>query len=274
MPLQEDLDTLMAAITSRSQSLIANATPKDLVILAKSAEAMRGTVALQAILQASDTAQGAISSNRVAALAALAAALSSSEGALDDKETDILASLEAVKTTYLADMLVVLNASGNYRVGDMWIGMFPDPNNLPTNVYLLDGSTKSASLCPGLVQAWGLGAGQTPVPFVTNYNASNPYGITVAVNAGVLRLPNMAGGFMRGRTSGDVGLFQADELKSHGHTVANSQLLTKQNSGAAGAGMAVGANFSPVAAVGAIGDTGGAETRPANYAGLWVVRKS
>lgn len=272
MPLSDDLNDLMTAIATRSATLASSADPKQLIMLAKAAEAMRGTVALQAVIEASNAALTGVSGAQTTALAALAAALTTSQGALDTKEDEIVAALETIKTTYTTDMLALLNSSGNYRIGDMWLALFPDATNLPSNVWLLDGSLKSASLCPNLITAWGLNSGGTPAPFIANYNSTNPYSVTVEVASGNLRLPNLTGGFLRGRSAADVGLYQTDNIGPHTHAgLDGSSFLVKGASGG-GSGLTTGANNSPIQEKATTASAGSGETHPVNYAGVWVVR--
>lgn len=271
--LSEDLDTVMAAIAERAATLVPNATHTELVILAKAAEALRGTVALQSILEAADLGISEIDTSRITSLAAIVSQQGVSQGALTTQQASIVAALEAIRTSYVADMLTVLNSSGNYRIGDMWLAMMPDPNNLPNNVWLLDGSLKSTVDCPLLVNAWGLNSGDTPAPFIANYNASNPYGLTIGVTSNQLRLPNMAGGFLRGRVPEDIGAYQADAIKPHTHPASNGTYITKRSSG--GVGWATGTGTQNVFTADA--DTGNnigsqTETRPQSYGGVWVVR--
>ena len=273
MPLADDLDTLMASIADRAGDLIDNATPTDLVLLSKATEALRGTIALQAILEAAGNGLSQIDANRVSSLAAVAAQQTTSQGALTAQQASIVAALEAIKTSYVDDMLLVLNRSGNYRVGDMWLALIPDPADLPDNVWLLDGSLKATASCPLLLNAWGLNPGDTPAPFIANYNASNPYGLTVGITSNQIRLPNMAGGFLRGRTAPDIGSYQADAIKPHTHPAANGTFVTKRSTGGVGWATGTGTQNLFTADTDTGNNTGTqTETRPQSYGGVWLVR--
>lgn len=273
MSLSSDLDALMVSITTRSAAMVTEASPTDLVILAKAAEAMRGTIALQSVIQASTDGQASLSTALTAALASLATALTTSQGSLTTQQASITAALAAISTSYTNDMLAVLNSSGNYRVGDMWLALIPNPAVLPSNVWLLDGSLKATADCPLLVNAWGLNVGDTPAPFVANYNSTNPYSLTVAVASNQLRLPNMAGGFLRGRATGDIGTYQVDAIKPHTHPAAAGAFVNKLSSGGAGVASGSGITNLDVASADTGVNTGAqTETRPVNYAGVWLVR--
>ena len=269
MPLSEDLDTLMGLITTRAAALAPAANPKDLVILSKAAEAMRGTVALQAVIDASDAGISALTGGQASALAALAAALAAAETDIDGAQDAAIAAINDVATTQLAIMLAALNTSGNYRVGDVWQAIIPNAAALPANVWVLDGSVKLAADCPALIAAWGLGG--TVCPFIVNYNATNPYTLSVAVTGPNIQLPNLIGGFQRGRGLTDVGLYQLDDNKAHTHGgLTGSEFLVKGASGAEG-GLTAGAVHSPIQ-LKATTASDGSEARPVNYAGLWFTR--
>ena len=101
-------------------------------------------------------------------------------------------------------------------------------------------------------------------------------GYTYGGSGGSFNLPDMRGIFVRGSGtqtisgtdySGTFGAKQADELKSHTHTQANTNL--------AGNAGTLGTQFGPVlygSGSSNTGSTGGTETRPANIAMLYCIK--
>lgn len=92
-------------------------------------------------------------------------------------------------------------------------------------------------------------------------------GNTYGSSGSNFRLPNYRNMFLRGYTSGrSIGSYQADEFKSHRHTIYNGFTNTYAEPYNGGVGTGFHMNNDKYTSY-----TGGSETRPKNYAVKWCV---
>ncbi|WP_281661576.1 phage tail protein, partial [Microvirgula aerodenitrificans] len=152
----------------------------------------------------------------------------------------------------------------------------PNRAAIPTGYAPADGQTLSRSLYP---DAWaGIAAGNVPVATDAAWLATPTERgkFTAGDGAGTFRLPDYNGKsagslgalFLRGDgtlSAQTDGVIQPDDFRSHFHTYGNYSSTA--------ATLAVGPTSNPgTFASSSSGSTGGAETRPMNVTGCWVIR--
>lgn len=279
MPLVEDIETLMAALAARAATLVETAAPKDLALLGHSIAAMRGTAALQTIIDAAEDGLADIATDKAEALADLLASKDAHTTTLTNLLVTLSANLTAAKDGAIGEVQSAYLSVAGMRIGDMAWRLFPNSNALPTPLLPLIGQELVAADYAELVAAWGLGG--AGCEFVTRYNASNPYGITVRVETNVLYMPNMNGLFPQGVALADMGKFFPDMMRTHTHDNHADGQFVVDAVGTTGATTAGGAK-KKVNATGGItaaslvsggGTTvAGGKNKPEAMAGLFVVR--
>ena len=190
----------------------------------------------------------------------------------DDKARDS-AALDGHPAAYFARASD--QAAGLPLLFPLWC---PNRTAIPAGYAPADGQTLARSLYP---DAWaGIAAGNVPVATDAAWLATPTERgkFTAGDGATTFRLPDYNGKsagslgavFMRGDgtlSAGTDGVIQPDELRSHVHTIpyGNLQFPISSSSGTslayAGVGQMTGTS-----------SVGGAETRPLNVTGCWVIR--
>jgi len=158
-----------------------------------------------------------------------------------------------IKDTYTKPEVEALIAQASaLPVGSM-VGL--PVNKVPPGFLELDGSVRSIAIYPDLAAFLG-----------TAFNQGNEGG-------GNFRLPESRGEFLRGWDHGRgvdagraVGTYQADELKSHKHSLA-ANVVTETGIGYAGGAGQDGNLYITETQL-----TGGTETRPRNLAVMWCIK--
>ncbi|GAB2897475.1 hypothetical protein GCM10027202_26680 [Microvirgula curvata] len=199
----------------------------------------------------------------------------------DDKARDS-AALDGHPAAYFARASD--QAAGLPLLFPLWC---PNRTAIPAGYAPADGQTLARSLYP---DAWaGIAAGNVPVATDAAWLATPTERgkFTAGDGAGTFRLPDYNGKsagslgavFMRGDgelSAGADGVIQGDELKSHKHeTVDTSNFLLTNfpafgKSGITRTGAAYATTFNGETTLTAA--VGGAETRPLNVTGCWVIR--
>lgn len=268
--LSETINSSMEALLTRLNTLIATGNATELTLAAKALEAIRGTSALQNILQQSQDTLGALQDALNSAQSGLTSSKDTHLAALVSLKNTLAGNLTTLESTIYADFLSESASIGTPRVGDIFLSILPDPNILPDKVKICDGSILALAFATPLINAWGLGNGQTPCPFVVNYNASVSGPDQIIIDDTGLHLPNFAGTFFKAGAPNSVGQFQGDLVGPHTHGATQPFAISQSGSG-------VGVNTITNGAfrldrVNATNNPAGAETRPKNFSAISLVR--
>lgn len=260
----------MEAVLARLNTLITTGNATELTLAAKALEAIRGTSALQNILQQSQDTLGALQDALDSAQSGLTSSKDSHLAALVSLKNTLAGNLSTLGSQIQTDYLSEVASVGSPRVGDIFLSMLPDAAVLPDKVKLCDGSVLALAFATPLINAWGLGNGQTPCPFVINYNAGVGNGDQIIVDETGLRLPNFTGAFFKAGAANLVGQYQADMVGPHTHGATQPFVISQSGSG-------VGVNTITNGAfrldrVSATNNPAGPETRPKNFSALALVR--
>lgn len=267
--INEEIDSATQALLTRLQTLIASGTVTDLTLAAKALEAVRGSSSLQNLLAQVDAASASLSTGLTSSLAALTAGKDGHLTTMVNLKNTLLADLNALADTISNDYLSTAAAIGTPRVGDIFTAMYPDPNNLPDNVFICDGRYLPLADAGLLINVWGLGAGQTPCPMIANYNATVAVLERAIVDGTGLRLPNFSGTFFKAAAVADVGKYQLDSVKEHLHAAAHQFVVSPTGTGS-GVNPVANASFRLDKATNT--NNTGDETRPKNFSALALVR--
>jgi hypothetical protein len=267
--LTEEIDTTMQAIVDKLQTLIATGSVTDLTLAAKALEAVRGTSSLQNILAQSQEALATLSGDLAAAQAALTSGKDGHLVTMVNLKNTLAQELNTLQDQIQAAYLAGAATIGVPRVGDIFLGIYPDPNLLPDDVSICDGRyipTVNAGL---IINVWGLGNGQTPCTMIANYNASVAINERAIVDGNGLRLPNFSGTFFKAANPANVGQYQLDDVKQHNHGAVQPLVVSTAGTGT-GVNRVANASFRLDTAA-TTSDFGG-ETRPKNFSALALVR--
>lgn len=269
--LDDSINTAAAAILTRINTLVSSGNITDLTLASKALEALRGTSALQNIIQQADGLSAALNGTLSTAQSALTSSKDTYLAALTSLKDTLSGNLTDLETTLMANYLSGANAIGAPRIGDIFLSIYPDPTLLPADVKLCDGNYLPLADAGYLINAWGLGSGQTPVPFVTNYNAGAG-GATIIVDGTGLRLPNLSGAFFKAGAASQVGTYQADQVGGHTHSAGTASFVVSATGTGSGVNAAGGASFRLGTQAATADNAPGAETRPKNFSALALVR--
>ena len=275
MPLNDDINALMQQLVDRAETLVDTASPQELALLGHAVAATRGTAALQAIVDAAVDAIADVDSAKAASLQALIDALAVHQTTMQGQATTLQSQLIAVRDSSVDAIQNVWLAVAGMRIGDIAWRLFPNSGSIPEMMLPLVGGSVVAADYNALCSAWGLNGGQTPCEFVTRYNSTNPFGITVRKESNILYLPNMSGFFPQGVGLTDMGKYFPDMLKTHTHDSPSGGQFVLNGTGTTGGtttGTAKVQGNVTGAPTAAVGLEVGSKNKPEAMAGLFIVR--